>query len=333
MSQSLNIEKLVCGGSGVGFNDGLPVFVPLTAPGDEIEYSIGVKHKNYLEGILTKILKQSTVRTTPKCKYFGRCGGCQWQHLDYSAQILWKQIIVEEQLLRIGKIKGANVLPTIPSPKVWNYRNRIRLHKDANGKTGFYASGTNEIVEIDECLIAESFSTDIKDDDSFTQVNTCQNENLQKEVAALVKRSNPSSVLELYCGNGNLTFEIANLVENVMATDSNKESIALASKRVGKGKGLKFLCKSAQSTIKEFLQCRWHVDCLLIDPPRDGCKEILKGIEKLRPKTIIYVSCNPSTLARDLSFLIDVGYKLESVQPIDMFPQTFHIETISMLCR
>jgi len=331
MNQSLNIEKLVYGGNGIGFDAGIPVFVPLTVPGDEIEYTIGAKHKNHIEGVLTKVRKSSNVRTIPKCKYFGRCGGCQWQHIDYSAQLLWKQLIVEEQLLRIGKIGNVNVLPTIPSPKVWGYRNRIRLHKDEKGRIGFYALGTNEIVEIDECLIAESFSTNSKEDEGFTQVNSYQNKNLQKEVASLVKNVGPSSILELYCGNGNLTFELLALAEEITATDSSKESITLAIKKAGKRKRVKFLCKSAQATVREFVRNKHKVDCLLLDPPRDGCKEILKGIERLRPKTIIYVSCNPSTLARDLNFMTGIGYKIESVQPIDMFPQTYHIKTISVL--
>ncbi|MBI2975251.1 MAG: class I SAM-dependent RNA methyltransferase, partial [Deltaproteobacteria bacterium] len=335
-----------------GFANKMPVFIPMTVPGDEVEFKITRQFKNYAEGSLMKILKPSPNRVLPKCPYFGKCGGCQWQHIDYAAQILWKQLIVEEQLQRIGKIFEPNVLPTIPSPKIWNYRNRVKLHKDKNGRVGFYAAGSHEIIEIDECLISLCHPRESGDPEhliakeGFTQINTFQNKNLQNLVADLVKTSGANTVLELYCGNGNLTFAIAKNVRNITAADSDKRAInnACHSRKSGNplnaldpcfrrdDTNITFICRSAQAAAKHFAKNK-NVDCVVLDPPRDGCKDIIEDLLNLKPASIIYVSCNPSTLARDIAMLIKGGYFLKQAQPIDMFPQTYHIETIAFLNR
>jgi 23S rRNA (uracil1939-C5)-methyltransferase len=345
--QILKIDKLVYGGSGVGFINKMPVFIPMAVPGDEVEYKISRQLKGYAEGSLIKILKPSPNRVPPKCRYFGKCGGCQWQHIDYAAQLLWKQLIVEEQLRRIGKISEPNVLPTIPSPKIWNYRNRVKLHKDKDGRVGFYAAGSHEIVEIDECMIAICHPREnggpeqLVANEGFTQVNTLQNKNLQKLVANLVKTSSANTALELYCGNGNLTFAIAKNVREITAADSDRRAIDNAisvrpelhpepCRRVVEGRRISFICQSAKATAKHFAKNK-KVDCVVLDPPRDGCKDIIGDILRLKPASIIYVSCNPSTLARDIAMFIKGGYSLKQAQPIDMFPQTYHIETIAQL--
>lgn len=321
---TIKIEKLVYGGSGLGFLEKFPIFVPMTAVGDEIECRIVRKMKGYAEADLVHILTPSQNRVTPKCEQFGRCGGCQWQHIDYASQILWKQLILEEQLVRIGKQKSPNVLPAIPSPKVWNYRSRIKLHKGKAGLAGFYAPGSHELVEVKECLIAGPEAE--TSGGVFTQVNPAQNENLKSLVAGLVKKFGPSKILELYCGNGNLTFPLAKVAGKITAADSDRRAIKEAA-AVAESRGLKnirFENKSAKNALEA-------ADCLVLDPPRSGCKEIIGGVLKLRPSAVIYVSCNPATLARDVCELAKGGYKLASSQPIDMFPQTYHIESVSVL--
>lgn len=332
MNQPLKIEKLVYEGAGVGFANRMPIFVPMTVPGDEIECQIVKRHKGFADGVATRILKPSPNRTTPKCEYFGRCGGCQWQHMDYACQILWKQIIVEEQLKRIGKIRNPNVLPTIPSPKVWNYRNRSKMHKDKSGRTGFYAPASHELVEIGDCLLMEE-AGQAGACEFFTQVNPAQNENLKNLIIELIGGLGPKNILELYCGNGNLTFTIAQIAKAITAADTDKKAITFAREEASE-RGLKnihFRCESAQKTICSVVKGSEKYECLLIDPPRDGCKDIIDGIIKLKPRHIIYVSCNPATLARDIHELTQNGFKLESAQPIDMFPQTYHIETVASL--
>jgi len=327
----LKIEKLVYGGSGVGYVDNLPFFVPATVPGDEVDCEVTKRHKGYCEAKLVHIVKASPNRVTPKCEHFGLCGGCQWQHIDYAAQILWKQLILEEQLKRIGKIEDPKVFPTIPSPKIWNYRGRVKLQRDKNGRKGFYALGTHDLVEIKECLIADlnnSFQPE-----HFTQVNPLQNENLKKLVAEIAQNLNSKRILELYCGDGNLTFSLSKLAERIDAFDSDRRAILKAqrlSEELG-SKNARFYASSAVSAIAKIAGEGGLYDTLLTDPPRDGCKDLLKFIPKTAVQNIIYVSCNPSTLARDLKDLIAVGYHLDSSRPIDMFPQTFHIESVNIL--
>lgn len=344
----MNVEKLVYGGSGLGFVDKMPVFVPMTVPGDVVEASVTKKHKNYIEAVALKIVTASPNRVVPKCRFFGQCGGCQWQHIDYAAQILWKQLILEEQLVRIGKIKEPNVLPTIPSPRAWNYRSRVKLHKDESGRVGFHAAGTNEVVEIDECLIAEHALKDMRtcEEDYFTQVNRGQNKNLQELIVEKVTsvvapfmgpicpiNRATTHILELYGGNGNLAFPLAAAGFSVTSSDSDRTAVRYAQGVANKNKveNIKFICQPARQVISYFAKQHKVFDCLLIDPPRCGCAEIIEGILRMKPKHIIYVSCDPSTMARDVKGLLGGGYKLVSSQPIDMFPQTFHIESVSVL--
>lgn len=332
MNQPLKIEKLVYEGAGVGFVNRQPIFVPMTVPGDEIECRITKKHKGFADGVATRILRPSPNRTTPKCEYFGRCGGCQWQHMDYACQILWKQIIVEEQLRRIGKIRNPNVLPTIPSPKVWNYRNRVKMHRDKSGRTGFYAPSSHELVEIGDCLLVEE-ANKAGSCEFFTQVNPAQNENLKALVVELVEKTGAKNVLELYCGNGNLTFAIAEVTGTVEASDSDKKAVVCAKEDAAERgvKNICFKCEPAQRAVNAAIKNNVKYGCMVVDPPRDGCKDISGGIIKLKPPHIIYISCNPATMARDIHAFAQHGYKLESAQPIDMFPQTYHIETVASL--
>ena len=329
----LKIEKLIYGGSGVGFIDKMPFFVPATVPGDEIECEITQKHKGYCEARLVHIVKASPNRATPKCAHFGLCGGCQWQHIDYAAQLLWKQLILEEQLKRIGKIAEPKVLPTIPSPKIWNYRGRVKLQRDKKGRKGFYALGTHDLIEIKECLIADISAVDRPEGEGFTQVNPLQNENLKKLVAEIARELSSKRILELYSGNGNLTFSLASKAEHIAAFDSDGRSIREAMKISNEKKicNIEFAVSSAASALRGAIRKGKRYDTLIVDPPRDGCKELLRLIPKIGLKNIIYVSCNPSTLARDIKELVSAGYLFLSSQPIDMFPQTFHIESVSAL--
>jgi len=327
----LKIEKLMYGGDGVGFIDGMPVFVPMTVPGDEVKCEITEKKKGYLRARAVNFVAVSSNRITPKCEYFGRCGGCQWQNIDYSAQILWKQLILEEQLQRIGKLKRPNVLPTIPSPRIWNYRGRVKFHTDKNGRRGFYAVGSHDLVEIKECLIMDKEANG--EHNYFTQVNSLQNENLKKMIAGLARSLGSKKALELYCGNGNLTFSVSDLVESIDAFDSDKRAIAEAikvSKRTNR-QNIRFIAASAASALEKSAKKGGDYDTLLIDPPRDGCKKLPKFVSKIGFRNIVYVSCDPATLARDIKELVSKGYELKFSQPIDMFPQTFHIESVSVL--
>lgn len=354
----LTIEKLIHGGSGVGTFEGKKIFVPFTAPGDVVEARITKDHGNFAEAELVRVISASTERVSPLCPVFGRCGGCQWQHLSYASQLKWKRAIVVESLNRIGKLelKSAEelVLPTQASPKQWHYRNRIQLHVRQE-KVGFYAPKTNEVVEFSECFIAhEQLNAELNEkrveisqrdrgiqlrlDEStfFTQVNTEQNEFLRSELMAWVKTLPHQKVLELYAGGGNFTFALAEAAQEVIACDIDVQAINLAKKRQSELKtaeNIQFEAVSSEKLVEKLQKQRISLDGVVLDPPRKGASEVLPQVVQLQPQWMIYISCDPATFARDIKGLALAGYHLKKVQPLDMFPQTFHVEVMGLLLR
>jgi 23S rRNA (uracil1939-C5)-methyltransferase len=348
----VTIEALVAGGRGRAVHDGMQVFVAAVVPGDRVRVTITKRHRQYLEGVVSEVLEPGPDRVTPRCPVFGACGGCQWQHLRYDAQVEWKGKIVRDQLRRIAKIATPNVLPVIAMASPWHYRSRIQLQVDDAGHVGFYRAGSHDIVEFDTCAIADAqinaMLSDAKvrlkktgrgrhlridESEGFTQVNRAQNAKLQQIVAAGVAAHGGGRVLELYCGNGNLTFPIAQVAAAIVAADDDAQAIAAATQQA-KAQGIAsvtFHCTSAKRAIGHARD--WTCDGVVLDPPRRGAPEIMAEICAWQPHWIGYVSCDPSTMARDVRGLIAGGYVLESCQPIDMFPQTFHIETLTWLVR
>ena len=347
----VRIEKLVFGGKGLANHEGRTVFVPLTAPGDLAKIEIVKENKDFDEGKLVELIEPAKIRVSPKCPVFGKCGGCQWQHLSYDAQLKWKKKIIIETWERIAK-KSVEVEDVIPSEKQWHYRNRIQLHVNVLGKIGFHASSSHKIVEFDKCLIADErlnkqldekrdimkawrkgLGLKIEDerdcDGSFAQVNTLQNENLKKIVRDFVKKSNSDFVLELYSGGGNLTFAIADTAKKIVASDIDKRAVAGANERV-KAKEIENVEFEWGDAEKITQNHEGEIDLVLLDPPRIGAKDTIKWIAKANPKNIIYVSCDPATLARDSIKLFDAGYEIIKCQPLDMFPQTFHVENVAL---
>lgn len=349
MSISLTIEKLVHGGSGVGTSDGMKVFVPYSAPGDVLDVEITADHKNFAEGQIVSIIEPSPCRTEPRCHVFGSCGGCQWQHLSYDAQLEWKRLILKESLERIGKIENPEMLPTLASPAQWNYRNRIQLHVDSNGRVGYYRPKSKEVVEFARCLIAEEKINDmlcseraklrgrdrgiafrLEDGFSFSQINSGQNEQMRGILCDWLSKIPHDNVLELYAGAGNFTFAMAGICGRIVASDVDGRAIEAAKERQSK-EGVWNIEFVRAASAKAAGYMGGVCDVVIVDPPRKGCAEAIGDISKLDPRAIIYISCDPATLARDLHDFIGHGYRLERTLPVDMFPQTFHVESMTMM--
>ena len=128
----LMIDRLSYGPAGVGRSEGKVVFVPGTAPGDEVEVAIGEERKNYARGHVTALVSPSHHRRVPPCPYVTQCGGCPWQHIAYAEQLKAKEATVREQLQRIGGIADPPVLPILAAPSEWHYRHRMRLRVKSN---------------------------------------------------------------------------------------------------------------------------------------------------------------------------------------------------------
>jgi len=361
---TLNITSLAHGGSGVGRYQDFVIFVPFTCPEDEVQVEITSLKKNYGEGRLVNIITASPHRTPPPCPVFGQCGGCQWQHIRYEEQLKQKQGIIESALKRTAREEGIEIRPIIPSPKVLHYRNRSEFQIEGS-KIGFFERGSHSLVEFDQCYIADQkinlelkklkgtgylFSKKVKiylnqdemvrslnlnspgEDLGFSQVNTLQNKNIQdyliKELSKPQKHN--GQILDLYCGQGNFSFPLNDLGWRVRGVDSNAQGIQVANK-AGRS-GVTFSVGDVSCEVKKLLKKKEVFDVILMDPPRTGVdKNLLPLIHELQPETLIYISCNPTTFARDWERFKKISqYKIHTLQPFDMFPQTFHVELVAI---
>lgn len=361
----LFIEKLTYGGDGLARPDDGPVcFVPYTAPGDRIEAEIVESARSFNRGRLLRVIEASSLRTEPACPYFGRCGGCQWQHLLYGDQLLAKAAILAEQAARL-KDQSPRFEAPLAADQPYEYRRRITLHT-SGGKIGYRAQQSRELVEVADCPVAEAplrewlrapplsreercalperfelrnesggirlITSDR--DKGFLQANRKTNTLLRARVRDLIlERYASPRIFDLYCGNGNLSLPLAEGGASVEGWDSSPSAIAEAEgaasyypaaryRRGDVGRIRKALAASAPSR-----------NVLILDPPREGLKREARGLAALGIETVLYVSCNPATQMRDVSAFTSAGYRLLMLQALDMFPQTYHIESIALLIR
>ena len=170
---------------------------------------------------------------------------------------------------------------------------------------------------------------------AFTQVNSSINELMINTVLEWAELNENTTVLDLYSGIGNFSIPLARASKEVLGVEISKNSVKLANKNaeLNSVKNIVFQNASSEDAITILNDQEEKFDLVVLDPPREGAKEIIDGLVKLDPEKIIYVSCDPATLARDLKKLDVLGYKVVKIRPFDMFPQTFHIESITMLSK
>lgn len=166
---------------------------------------------------------------------------------------------------------------------------------------------------------------------AFQQVNRRQNEILRKIVGDAVREIRPEGIIELYAGSGNFTEILIPHCDWVAAADSDSNAVIIATDKFRDK--VEFHRSESAAFVEEAIDRGLKPTLVLLDPPRIGAREALPGIIKLSPKFIIYISCNPATLARDINTLIEASYNLKSITPIDMFPQTSHIECFVSMAR
>ena len=368
----LTIEKMVVGGAAMGRFEGLVVFVDDGAPGDELLVSITEHKKNLAYGSIKKILKSTEDRITPPCVHAGTCGGCSWQHLSSKSQLEQKQQLLESALRPVFSQQKIDILPIIPSPETFHYRNRVQMTFNGQ-KFNFFARRSHNLIPVQECLIAEkpinqflrspmkkslkagvryelrlNNSTEpsvecleVGEDSSevgFSQVNRFQNTQLIDTSLKLLNSSADSSLFELYAGAGNFTFPIFknHNFKEILAVEGSQKLVKIAHQKIQTDnispKKLNFF----QSDVELFLKTRWPQknDVVFMDPPRIGASElVMKTLALSKPRQIVYLSCHPVTLNRDLQWLLkyEPRYKLNFIQPFEMFPQTDHVETLVSL--
>lgn len=416
------IANLSYSSAGVARFGGKVAFIPYTVTGDVVKFTVERDRKTYLEGNLKEILKSSPHRRTYPCQYFGKCGGCQWQHINYNYQVISKKNITKDILERIGKISNPSITDTYIAGNEWNYRQRVRFQvgwEKGEVCLGFNVYNSNKVVDIDTCYILKKsivdilkevrrFKNDLKGildfeiyyspkEDNFVFSGKTKDENFNinnlKKISELFKggiirtktgksfsikepylnyfidsngynlkvyadgfiQANPevnavilnsmseylsdnykeSTILELFAGSGNFTFLFSRFCKYVVAVEGNNSSFRALEENITRNNVLNIypIRASVKDEVIKMFNNKRTFDMVFLDPPRVGAKEIIPYIPKFNPKVIIYLSCNPTTLARDIQTLIFSGYKIEKVIPFDMFPQTFHIETMVILKR
>jgi len=340
--------------------DGRVVFIRGSARGDLLEVRLTEEKPRITRAEITRILNPSPYRIKSDCPFYPECGGCNFRYITYEEELGAKLQRVNDALERIGglPLRLDSILNT---GQTAGYRNKAVLH--TNGKsTGFYHAGSREIIPVDHCLL-------LKDDlnealkslrrnrevtlrsgrnglekpleeeldglifriSGFFQVNTGAALllfNKAREYAALTK---DDTLLDLYCGVGALTLFIGRDAGNAVGVERDPDAIVTARENAHRNKlpHIEFISADVDSAWN--VNCR-EPDCITVDPPRRGLSDgALQKIKVLNPKRLVYISCDPATMARDIKRLD--GYTVSEICAIDMFPRTANVECCCLLSR
>ena len=376
----VDIERLLPGGLGLAHESGKTIFVSLAAPGDRVRVRVDREQGNVLFASITEIITPSPIRIEPPCPYFGRCGGCDFQQLNYETQLVAKAEIIRDCLRRIA---GLQTIPdfSVQSSPEWRYRRRAVWQFDPEAKSiGYYERGSRRVCDVADCAVLapelqqtlertrktpwSSVPSDLKhvqavagdsgvsvspefaefrtDDlqlkvgeevytfnaEAFFQINQVMLGPLMKFALA---NAQGQSALDLYCGVGLFTLPLARRFKQVVGVESNPVATRFARQNLQLAglENTRIHTADLSEWITTATVGEARCDFILLDPPRAGAESaVIKGILKLEPTQISYVSCDPATLARDLKKLIAAGYEIESLAAFDMFPQTHHVETV-----
>ena len=365
----VRITDIAFGGEGVGRLQDFVVFVPFVVVGEEVELEIVEVKKQFARARLLSVLQSSAQRVTPVCPYFGECGGCQYQHIAYATQLELKRKQVADLFERIGGFAAALVAPVIPCPQPYGYRNRLMIRSQWNKpeqklNIGFLRADSRLVVDLEACAIAEpALNEQIRHvrahppprgglkvvvriapegwevpRDSFFQNNFFLLAQLAETVRERLRAGGARFLVDAYCGVGFFGIEAARVVDAFVGVEIDRPAVQ-AARRNAAARGVvngNFIEGRAEQLLGGILQ-RFEAatTAILLDPPRTGCPEpALTALRQHRPGQILYVSCHPATLARDLNVLCADGvFELVNVSPLDMFPQTQHVECIADLRR
>lgn len=381
-SVEVTIERIIPGGYGLGHANGQTIMIPLCVPGDRVRARIERKAGKVSFARLVEILAPGPERIAPPCKYFGVCGGCDLQQLDYPAQLQVKAAIIKDCFRRIAKI-DLDVVEVAASPNPWAYRTRAEWQCDPeHGRLGYFERGSHRICDVDACPIltprlqatltsirgrlndpdmplptgaihvAEGNDTvavsppPLNDGAALVQQTVGQfsyqfgAENFFQANASIlpvligevVGERKGELAVDLYCGVGLFSLPLARHFNTVRGVEGDPSAVELAQWNATDASinNATFDCFPVDQWLEEEGSAVGPIDLLVLDPPRSGAgKNVIAAIGDARPTQIVYVSCDPATLARDARQLIESGYQLTRVTGFDLFPQTHHVETVA----
>jgi len=449
----LEVYGIAFGGKGIAKVNGLTVFVEKAVPMDHVLARIVKKKKQYAEARVDTLNKPSPFRVTPRCKYSGFCGGCKWQFLHYDKQLEYKQQHVVDSIERIGQIYDVPVHPTIPSPEIFEYRNKMEFSCsdrrwllpeemgksdiDRNFALGLHVPGTfYKVLDTQVCLLQPELGNRILEDvrkfirfsgvpvyglrshigfwrfimlrhskaynqwmvnivtskedqrtvqaladqlvkkypeivsvvnnitsrragvavgeyeillsgqpsirdkigefefeisaNSFFQTNTQGAQRLYDTIKEYADLSGEETVVDLYCGTGAIAIFLSGAARTVIGIEIAESAVndSMNNCRINGISNCRFVLGDIKDKLAELTVTP---EVMIIDPPRAGMhKDVVCKILELAPTRIVYVSCNPATMARDFGMLKE-SYRVLEVQPVDMFPHTYHIESVAKL--
>lgn len=347
-SVTLRIDRINHLGLGVAKQDETHYTVPGVLAGELVRVKPLGRLGGFVQADCLDVLEASPLRAEPACPVFGACGGCQLQHIAYEEQLRLKSSWLA---LALKDFPGVKIQAVIPSPQIYGYRDRITLHHNRR-QFGFHESSGHKIIPIERCAIAseavnahltpailhepspvEVRAAGLAVPGQFTQVNPAMNEILIQTVCALAGRG--GTLLELYAGAGNFTLALAKEFRSVLAIEGNAQAVRAGSLKA-KEAGLKkisFRAEDVNEAVFAFTQELKRFDVIVCDPPREGLMNAASYVGGLGAGRIVLISCHPVSFARDALALMKRGYHLESVTPLDMFPQTVHLENVGLFTK
>ncbi|MBN2037827.1 MAG: class I SAM-dependent RNA methyltransferase [Chitinispirillaceae bacterium] len=381
MPQRVSIEKLVFGGYGLARTDKGALLVSGVAPGETALVEPYAKKGGVALARPLEIIFPAASRRTPPCPLVNICGGCDWLHLAYDAQVSAKREIVRETLERIGRIKDLPGFETVCGPE-FAYRHRIQIKISANGRAGFFARNTTSVVTVEHCpllvtplnaLLSEFAARTVTpprgpvtlkaiagDGNTLASWPVIEgrttshvflnidgrrfalsgngffqsNRPLLNSLGSWVKNNVEGDFFfDLYGGSGFFSIMLADRFKKGMLVESVEAEIRQARENFH-ANGISHIEALAGRAEDLAGMPRAHrIDCLIVDPPRPGLtRSVREAIARIKPKKVLYVSCNPSTQARDIGFLVHkAGYTIRKAALFDFYPNTHHIECAALL--
>ncbi len=400
------IDKLVYEGAGLGRHRGKIVFVPFSVPGDRLHVRRVEEKSRFARAEISRILESGPGRVEPVCPYFGKCGGCHWQHLDYARQVEAKRQILQEIFFhRFPQTRELSIcMKACPRPLAYRSRARVQLRGSGSRSTvGFFRHRSRSIEDVAACPLfrpslndalaalrrfkvqvgynpgmremdmacseeedlwdtvpcrsgvagdSESVSGSSPRNEEvilrrkigeFTYSVTASvffqaNDFMASDLIALVQELGRipanDSALDLYAGVGLFSLPLARRFRKVIAVEHAPDAARFCAMNASTAglANVQTYCADVMAWMESAGHSRPSL--VVLNPPRAGTeKRILERIGEWAPETIIYVSCNPQTLVRDISRISTRKYEIDFIEGLDLFPQTYHFETVVRLRR
>jgi len=454
----LEIESMAFGGAGVSHYEGMAIFVDKVVPGDKVRASLKRIKPRFAEAELIELVYKSPMRVEPRCAYFEKCGGCQFQSLPYEDQLALKKQHVIDTFERIGKLQNPPVNEPIGSKDQYFYRNKMEFSfgydEEMNFALGLHVPGRRfDILDLNECHLQSEFTVQILNNvrefclannwmprkifagegflrsliiregkrtgevlvniatveevpdhflagfesfrdmllsiepaeseksitsilwsrvinrrgepkrieekiiygkdvltehlelrngdqlsfdikpQAFFQVNTYQAEVLYSQVIDLALQKPIDLAFDLFCGTGTIGMFLSKHASKVVGVEMNSEAVEAAKINLEKNDitNMEFFVGNVADILKDLTE---KPSLIVIDPPRAGLTEkMVNLVNDFGTERLIYISCNPGTLARDTLWFKDLGFEVKEIRPVDMFPNTYHIECVCLLER